>query len=276
MIPKAKPNTEQIIKEINHFRGFAKPTEFEIARLKSEAIKIKDNIDLADGFALLGMIAALERDEIYMHRCFKNALAHSGAKRWWHLDSYAIALMGWGDHKGAHQYAIKAYNLVRSETALSTLISLSAATGEWDAFEKYNDEYREKFGKDHETLKHPMVSHSRIVESDDFFFKHANQDSLPKGHLIPEKIYNLCRPGLIEAFGTPLVLVFEIIPEFEPEPVLSINVQYHGDMDEGLEKFDRFEEWYIENGLDLKTNLVIFDIEFVGSRWDSTGAVSSS
>ncbi len=65
-------------------------------------------------------------------------------------------------------------------------------------------------------------------------------------------------------FGIPVNLFLEIMPDSSNEPIPASWIQWFGEINDRMKRYDQFENWYIEKGYDLKTDLVHFDVELVG------------
>ncbi|MCP4349715.1 MAG: hypothetical protein GY795_29900 [Desulfobacterales bacterium] len=53
------------------------------------------------------------------------------------------------------------------------------------------------------------------------------------------------------------------MPDSSHKPVLAVWVQWYGDMNDGLNRYSQFEDWYIKNDFDIRTDLIFFSIEFM-------------
>jgi len=97
-----------------------------------------------------------------------------------------------------------------------------------------------------------------------FLNRYSDPNKLPGGHFTPKEILEKCSSALIEFFGSPLSVILEIMPNSSHELNLVAWIQWTGGFDDGMERYSQFEDWYIENDLDLKSDLVDVTIEIVG------------
>ncbi len=84
-----------------------------------------------------------------------------------------------------------------------------------------------------------------------------------KTHKEAEKILEESVPVLAEYFGTPLNVVLEIFPDNTDSQKKMIGwIKSAHDIEDGLKRFDQFEDWYIAKNFDLLTDDFNFNIEF--------------
>ncbi len=254
MIP-AQSKMNEIIDEINYFNSSGLFTEFDLKRLKKEAEKVKD-ISLTEGFSLLGLIAALEDDLEAMHSCFKRALQQSSEGSF-ELCAYASALLISKSYEDAYKYALRAYKNDPSVLiSLDVLIEALAATNRKAEFEKYAVLWRKNTKEDHLLTKIPGAKMRGKRKKIGAFI-----NNYPKIN----EILSESGPELIRFFGAPLTFIRELMPNTHHELDLVVWIQCADEVEAGMEKFFRFEEWYIEQDFDLKTDRFCFNIEFVDS-----------
>lgn len=254
----------KLMEELNQFRITSDFSEIDLKRLKKKAEYIKDNVDVAEGFGLLGMIACLENDTKTMRSYFERAIQQSGSNPL-HMLNYSESLEYLGLINEAYEYALKSYERDRFYSdALDNLIEMSCALSKQDEFEHYLSAWRKLTRKDHKLKTSLLFYPIKPLEYYAFLKKYSDPNVLPPGHLFPKDILDACAPAIARIFGTPISVVLEIMPDSSYEPNLVAFIQWIGEMEDGMRRDDLFEKWYIENGYDLKTDLVFFDIEFVG------------
>ncbi len=255
-----------LIDEINLFLETQDFSEFDLKRLKKESEKVKKNVDVADGFSLLGMIACLEDDIDAMRSYFKRAIQQSGGNPL-HRANYAKCLGYQGIHQDAYEQALRAYEKDQScIDALDVLIKKTCFLNKIEEFEKYTKAWHKLTREDHILKISSGFYPINKKEYYAFLKKYSDPNLLPPGHFAPEDILVACYPAIARIFGTPISVALEIMsdPDSNHEPELVAFIQWFGDMDDGMKRYDMFEEWYIENNYDLKTDLVVFSIELVG------------
>ncbi|HAO19541.1 MAG: hypothetical protein BWK80_16705 [Desulfobacteraceae bacterium IS3] len=262
--PQTASEISSFADELNHFLLTWDFSDFDLKRLKKKAENIKKNVDLADGFSLLGMIGCLENDTESMRSYFKRAIDQSGGDHL-HIFNYAVCLGYLGLYEEAYEQALKAYEKSRlDQECLDILVKFTCILNKKDAFEKYARAWHKLTRKDHWSKISPFFFPIKQEDYHAFLKKYSKSEDLPEGHLLPIDILDACGPAIARIFGTPISVVLEIMPNSSYEPNLVAFVQWFGDMEEGMKREELFEEWYIENNYDLKTDLIIFSIEFVG------------
>jgi tetratricopeptide (TPR) repeat protein len=267
---KAQPESEvsSLIAELNHFMKTSDFSELDLKRLKKKAENIKNNVDLAAGFSLLGAIASLENDIEAMRSYSERAIQQSGGDPL-HILNYSSFLKHFKLYEEAYEQALKAYEKDPSDTdSLNELIELACIQNKKDDFEKYSSAWYKLFRKDHKLKTSPLFFPIKPKEFYAFFKECSEQKALPPGHVSPGDILTACAPAIVRFFGTPISVILEIMPDPESnaEPELIAFIQWFGDMEEGMKRDEQFEKWYIENDYDLKTELVFFNIEFVENK----------
>lgn len=256
MIPFAQPESKynEILETLNHFRITGDFTPFDLKRLKKEAEKIKEHADVAGGFGLLGMISLLEGDTESMHSYHKRAFEQSGMEAI-HLSNYAGSLLIVGMYEDAYKYALKAYNKEPSDSAtLDMVILCTCALNIKDKFENYAKKWSDVYKKDHYLKSQPLYLQGNIEPYYEFLRNHP--DIL--------KTCSLFNTGLIDCFGSPLNVITEIMPGLSYEDNLVGWIQWYGDINDGMERYERFEDWFINKGCNLKSDFLHFSVELVG------------
>lgn len=255
-----------LVDELNTYRLNKDWSEFDIVRLKKKAINIKENVDLAEGFALLGMIACLENDKDMMVSYSEIAIQQSGREPF-HMLNYSKSLHFFNLKDDSYKYALMAYSKNPADPEfLEWLIHLSAELNKTQELLKYNENWYKLTGEKYDMKNFISLIYVNEKECREFIDTHANSDKLPDGHLSPETVLSECIAKMIDFFSVPLKVVLEIMPDSSHKPNLVSWIQWFGDMNDGMERYDRFENWYIENDYDLKTDLINFNIEFVGQQ----------
>jgi tetratricopeptide (TPR) repeat protein len=75
MTAQPEPKTQELEDKINSFMiQYRRPNDFEIRSLKRDVDNLKDKINYADYYDLLGRIAGLENNKDEMIYCFENAI----------------------------------------------------------------------------------------------------------------------------------------------------------------------------------------------------------
>jgi len=245
---------ESVFDALNTFRETGNFTPFDLKRLKKDANQVKDNVNLANGFELLGMIAFYEDDLEEMKSCHKRAIEQSGYDARY-IANYVKSLVSSNLFDEAYKYALKAYE--RDPLHLSSLdaiISISCIFNEKDNFERYIKEWEKINRSNHYLTFFPLYL---INDSKKYYEFIRNNPNLLE-------IRNLFNPGLIQFFATPLNIILEVMPEPGHEDELVAWIQWYGDINDGMERYSAFEKWFIENEYDLKSNVLHFNIEMVG------------
>ncbi|MDM8514752.1 hypothetical protein QUF76_01005 [Desulfobacterales bacterium HSG16] len=256
MIPVAQPASEYniILDTINKYTTTGDFVPLDLKRLKKKANQIKDNVDIAKGFELLGMIACLEGDVNVMHSCHKTAIQQSG-QRIEHIINYVQALKSLNLYDDAYNYAFQAYNKDSLNlSSIDIVISMTCIFNEQDKFARYTKEWKKIAKEDHSLMYRPLYLRNDLKSF--FKFMRKNPNVL--------EICNLFAPGLNKVFGTPLNIILEVMPEPGYEDELVAWIQWYGDIDEGIEKYSAFEKWFIDQDYDLKSDVLHFNIEMVG------------
>lgn len=247
-----KTKENRVRTKIDELSEAGRPGEWEIIRLKKDAEEIKNAIDVAAGFSLLGLIACIEGDSEEMHRCHKNALHYSPENSLF-LADYASSLTNSGLYESAYELFIKSYENDPADTEiLDRVILLSILTMDKDGFDKFAEDWRRLTKKKHKYLGKPL-----------FFSPKSNYDvnEFVHSHKEIETVFSKCGNELIEIFGVPLNVTFDLVPEGDRE-ILHGSIVSTDPVEEGMEKFDRFLDWYIDEDVDLITDRFIFNIIF--------------
>lgn len=254
-----------LVDSLNHFLQTYDFAPFDLKRLKKEAEDVKNNVDLASGFALLGMISCLEKDEESVRSYFKRAIEQSGGAIW-HIGNFAISLKHLGLIEDAYEYAKEAYekNPVDTES-INIAIEMACILNNKVDFEELTRMWRKIEKKRHPLEIAPLFRDADQKKSSELLEKYKSEGTLPSGHLDPGTIFTKCGPEIRRIFGSPLNIVVDVMPDPDSKPNLVAWIQWFGEMDEGMGLYDQFEQWYIDHDYDLKTDIVSFNIEFVGA-----------
>ena len=263
-IPALNSKYGQVVDELNRLGKTLDFTAFDLVRLKKDAKNIKENVDLASGFALLGMIFCLERDEKGVRKSFEKAIQQSGGQTP-HIINYAIALRSLGFMEEAYGYSVDACEKDPINTDFITCaIELACVLNDKANFNKYISMWHKLKKEKHLLELKPFFREVDSREYFDFMRRHSEPNyTLPPGHLYPEKIFAECGLEIGRIFGTPLNIISEIMLDPGSSPNLVAWIEWFGDFDEGMRLYDQFEQWYIDHDYDLKTDIVSFNIEFV-------------
>ena len=134
MIAQPESKISNLTAEVNRFMETSDFSELDLKRLKKEAEYVKDNVDVADGFDLLGMVACLEDDMRAMKSYFKRAIDQSGGY-FLHVLNYSISLRYFGLYEEAYEQALKVYGNNRSYLhALDNLIGVTCVLNKREEF----------------------------------------------------------------------------------------------------------------------------------------------
>lgn len=264
-IPALKSKYPDLVEKLNLFRRTSDFSTFELLRLKKDAEKIKENVDLASGFALLGMISCLEKNERQMRSFFERAVQQSG-RAFQHLINFALSLQYFGFFEEAYGYAFEAYEKnPLNEECIEIAIKAACILNKKVDFEQLVAAQRKITNKKHSLEVAPLFTIINKKGCSDFTEKYSEGSQvLPPGHIDPDKVFKECGPEMVRIFGAPLNVVTEIMLDSDNKPNLVAWIQWFGDMADGMELYDQFEEWYIDHDYDMKTDIVNFNIEFVG------------
>ena len=264
-IPAQNSKFSILINRLNQLARTFDFTSFDLIRIKKEAEDVKNNVDLASGFALLGMIACLEKDEEEVRSLFKRAIEQS-CRESWHIANFAISLKSLGLMEDAYEHAREAYERASGVVDhLNLVIELACVLNKKADFEEFTKVWHKINKEMHPLEVAPFYREVDTKEYSSFLNKHVPEIGLRSGHLDPVAILAECGPAIIRIFGAPLNVVTEVMMDPGLNPNLVAWIQWFGDMEEGMELYDQFEQWYVENDYDLKTDIVSFNIEFVGS-----------
>ncbi|MDM8549455.1 hypothetical protein QUF72_05220 [Desulfobacterales bacterium HSG2] len=251
--PQPASKYEEVFNALNRFKDTGNFTPFDLHRLRREAKKIKENVNIADGFELLGMLACFEGDAKVMHSCHKRALQQSGREARY-IANYAKSLVAAGLYEDAYKYATEAYDKnPLLPASLDAIITTACVLDKKDEFARCIKVWTDVNKTDHYLTLSPLY-----LENDSklfYEFIHKYPDTI--------KIRNLSNPGLIRFFGYPLNVFLEIMPGSNHKDNLVAWIQWCGEMDDGMERYDRFEDWHIDNDYDMKSDILNFNIEFM-------------
>lgn len=258
-ISEPASKTTELVAELNRLRDTGKFTALDLARLRKEATAIKENVDLAQGFCLLGMIACLEGDERSMRSYAERAVQQSGGEPLY-LINYAKSLWHFGLRGEAYERAAEACDRHPTDASvIDNMIGFACAMNKKDDFTKLTEAWMEMKGKPHELTRKPLFSPVDKAGYHDFLERRSSGDAMA-----PDAVLGECEGELTRIFGAPLHVALEVMPDSSHEPTLVAWIQWAEEMADGMARFDEFENWYIENDFDLKTNRVCFQIEFTG------------
>ncbi len=256
-----------MIDEINRYQSSLDFTEFDIRRLKRAAIKIKENVSVADGFGLLGMVACLEGDLEAMRSCCERAVQQSGGDPK-HLYNYSRSLKYHNLYGEAEKEAEKAYERNPSHPGyLDNLIEIDCVLGRKDRFRRHVGEWFELRKKRHWLEAAPLAVWENRRRYREFVSANPELDIIDR----PPAFASECLRKLPEFFGIPLAIVIGIVPNEAWDSTMIVWAQWHGDFEEGLQRYFAFEEWYVDKGFDRMTGLLHFSFEFAEERCFSTG-----
>jgi len=264
-IPGLKSKYPDLVEKLNQFSATSEVSSFDLIRLKKEAEEIKENVDLASGFALFGMISCLEKDERQVRSFFKRAIQQSGGELS-HILNFSVSLKKLGFFEEAYGYAFEAYEQDPVNLACIDLtIEMACILNKKVDFKKFATAWSKITKENHSLEIIPRITKTDEKEDSDFIRKHSegNQE-LPPGHIDPDKVFKECGPEIVRIFGAPLNIVREVMLDPDYKPNLVAWIQWFGDMVDGMELYDQFEQWYIEHDYDMKTDIINFNIEFVG------------
>ena len=180
------------------------------------------------------------------------------------MANYAMTLQYFRLSEEANQYALKAYKSdPQHPHCLHAIIAMSCLNNDKESFRIHSNEWFKRNKKEHFLKTMPLYSSVNPKLVDEFVNKYT-VENIPQGHIPPNDIIERCQDKLMAIFGAPLNIVSEIMPNLEKHPTLVAWIQWAGDPEEGMSKYDRFENWYIENNYDIKTDVVNYCLELVG------------
>lgn len=265
-IPALKSKYPNLVEKLNLFLTTSDFSTFDLTLLKKEAKEIKENVDLAGGFALLGMISCLEKDEKNVRSFFERAIQQSGGELS-HIINFAVSLKNLCFFEEAYGYASDAHEQhPLNLECIDFAIEMACALNKKVDFIKLTTERRKITKEAHPLEFIPRYTRTDEKECSDFIRKNSEPNHvLPPGHIDPLRVFKECGPELVRTFGAPLNVVTEVMLDSDHKPNLVAWVQWFGGMDHGMELYDQFEQWYIEHDYDMKTDIVSFNIEFVGN-----------
>ena len=115
--------------------------------------------------------------------------------------------------------------------------------------------------------KHPFEKAALLAIEDNWEFARFVADN-PKLNVRdnPPEFVEKCLDKIPEFFGTPIAVVFSVMPDEEWKLSLVGWIQWHGHFDDGMERYFKFEEWYIDQDFDLETDSIHFSIVFLGEE----------
>ena len=264
-IPGLKSKYSDLVEKLNRFATTSEFSPLDLIRLRREAEDIKENVDLASGFALLGMISCLEKNDKQVQSFFKRAIEQSSGEHS-HILNLSISLKNLGFFEEAYGYAFEAYEQDPLDLAcLDLTIEMACILNKRIEFKKFATAWRKITKKNHPLEHIPRITKTDEKEYSDFIRKHSDPNHvLPSGHINPDKVVIECGPEIVRTFGAPLNIVTEVMLDPDYKPNLVAWIQWFGEMADGMELYNQFEQWYIEHDYDMKTDIVAFNIEFVG------------
>ncbi|MCP4349714.1 MAG: hypothetical protein GY795_29895 [Desulfobacterales bacterium] len=180
-------------------------TAFDLKRLKKKAGEIKEHVDIADGFALLGMIACLENDENNMRSYSERAIQQSGGNIL-HMVNYSKSLKFFGLKDESYELAAKAHiNAPSDLNTLEYLIVLACESDRREEYLTYLNSWHKLTDKKHLLEEKALIVYTKGV----FYFlkEYSNSDNLPEKHICPEDILKECSCKLTSFFGTPIKVI---------------------------------------------------------------------
>ncbi len=121
-------------------------------------------------------------------------------------------------------------------------------TGDFNLLKSMQKKWSDVYKKDHYLKSQPLYLPGNIEPYYEFLRNHP--DIL--------KTCALFDPGLIDCFGSPLNVITEIMPGLNYEDNLVGWIQWYGDINDGMERYERFEDWFINKGYNLKSDFLHF------------------
>ncbi len=212
----------------------------------------------------MGMIACLVGDEKNVKSFFKRAIEQSCSSLQ-HVLNFIVSLKSLELMEDAYKYAKEAYEKYPLDSeCINVAIEMACILNKKVDFEEYICMWHKIMEKRHPLEIGPLFRDADKKMSLELLEKYGTEGALLPEHLDPGTIFTQCGPEIRRIFGVPLNIVVDVMPDPDSNPNLVAWIQWFGEMDEGMRLFDQFEQWYIDNDYDLKTNVVSFNIEFVG------------
>ncbi len=212
----AQPDIQGLVDEINRFQTTLDHTELDLKRTRKRAENIKDNVSIDYGFAILGMIACFEGDVESMKSYSERAVQQSGGLPE-HLYNYSLSLKLFNLHEEAYEKADAAYRKNPADLRyLNNLIQLVCILNKRDEFDRYVKLYKKATQKRHPLEKAAL---NAIEDNWEFATFIADNPDLDVRDNPPEFV-DKCFEKIPEIFGTPIAVVFSVMPDEEWKPSL--------------------------------------------------------
>jgi len=150
MLPLAQPKTkyEEMLENLNRISRSSDVNKLQLTRIKKEAEKMK-KYNLAEAFALLGIISCLEHDIESMNSNHKNAIEYEDSTRM--RLNYATSLINAGKYDDAYKIVIELYAKGNKENTISLdmLIQCTFFLDMHDEFNNYTKLWKELTKESH-------------------------------------------------------------------------------------------------------------------------------
>ncbi|MCP4113031.1 MAG: hypothetical protein GY749_47140 [Desulfobacteraceae bacterium] len=257
MIANPEKKSDEIIFELFKITDTGLYDIFTLNRCKIEAKKLREQNFLEEAFAILGMIACIEKNIEEMHSYHRRALGYSG-ETYFSLYNYATSLTFSSLYQEAYEYALKAFEIEKNEKVINLILHTTYLLNKKDEFTKYAQLYKKLYGKEH-----------RMFSSYHFFRKDIAfpMSSYADRYSDIFDIINKSVPGTVRYFGYPLFIELEVM-----QPVDGVSEQWiawimsNDNIDNGLDKMDMFHDWCIEKKIDKDVENFNFNINFLETQ----------
>jgi len=111
MIPQPKSKFDEMLSSLDRMSSSQDVNLFQLKKIKKEAEILKE-VNTAEAFALLGIVACMENDIEATHRTHKNSLHYDNSIYFKHL--YASSLLNLHQFEDAYEYAKELYEADKS------------------------------------------------------------------------------------------------------------------------------------------------------------------
>lgn len=228
--------------------------------LMKDISAIKD-IDPADGYCLLGVLASVENDIKEMNSNYQNAIKLSPHNSAYNF-TYATGLLIFGYYEEAYTQASLAHEKEPANISyLKKLYDISLIIGNMDKVKKHADEWhRITTNVDVEPLR-DVLTFSNTMKNIKYFF---NEKKLIEKNI--ERLIDECEPVIRDIFGSPIALAIELANlDDHPELPIAVVIRWPYGWEDGMNKYDKFLDWCVENSIYERANGIFFNIQLIGN-----------
>lgn len=141
-------------------------------------------------------------------------------------------------------------------TLLERVLVLAYYLDDKDEINRYKVEMKKRNADCNQFLSKVLVEH----------IDHKKVQSFLNENPVIIELVDKCGLKILELFGKPCVEEYEIIDAYE-DPHLHINIRWAGKWAEGLERYDAFIDYFIQEGLyDEAKELLVYDVKLIGEE----------